>query len=311
MTPLPPTVADDENDEPAAIINTTPVQGSPNRLVLNTDGSRLYVASATPPQGITVIDTTNMSVLTTIVGVGSPIWLAMHPSAHRLYASDNSQASDTPITVIDTSSNTVINQIGGFTTVNGMALNSTGARLYIADHGACEVVAINTTNYERIIATAVPYAKDICVAPGNARSHVASTADKWTIIYLGTNKVVFQTNTVAGEPTSIAHARFAARVYITYRDRGEVYIGDTATAQASSILRGLLGPFQIAFHTMLERAYLTETDGNRVSIIDTRTQTVTGIIPGFDKPRGIAVAPTGRIAYVANIGNSTVAEVRL
>ena len=303
---------DQKNDnEPAAIIRTVPVPGSPNRLVLNSDGSRLYVASATLPHGITVIDTSSLSIITTIINIGSPIWLAMSPTSPRLFASDNSQASDTPITVIDTTTDTVINQVRGFTTVHGIALNSTGARLYVADYGASEVVAINTNNYQRIAATAVRYPEDICVAPGNARSHVASTTDDWTSINLGTNRVVFQSNTLAGEPTSIAHARFAARVYITYRDRGEVYIGDTSTAQASSILSGLLGPFQVAFHTMLERAYLTETDGNRVSIINTRTQTVTGTIPGFDKPRGIVVAPSGRLAYVANIGSSTVAEVRL
>lgn len=303
---------DQKNDnEPAAIIRTVPVPGSPNRLVLNSDGSRLYVASATLPHGITVIDTASLSIITTITNIGSPIWLAMNPTAPRLYASDNSQASDTPITVIDTSTNTLINQIRGFTTVRGIALNSTGARLYVADQGASQVVAIDTNNHQRIAATAVRHPRDICVAPGNARSHVASTLDDWTSINLGTNRVVFQTSTIAGEPTSIVHARFAARVYITYRDRGEVYIGDTTTAQASSTLSGLLGPFQIAFHTMLERAYLTETDGNRVSIINTRTQTVIGTIPGFDKPRGIVVAPSGRLAYVANIGSSTVAEVRL
>lgn len=303
---------DQKNDnEPAAIIRTVPVPGSPNRLVLNSDGSRLYVASATLPHGITVIDTSSLSIITTIINIGSPIWLAMSPTSPRLFASDNSQASDTPITVIDTTTDTVINQVRGFTTVHGIALNSTGARLYVADYGASEVVAINAINYQRIAATAVRYPEDICVAPGNARSHVASTTEDWTSINLGTNRVVFQSNTLAGEPTSIAHARFAARVYITYRDRGEVYIGDTSTAQASSILSGLLGPFQVAFHTMLERAYLTETDGKRVSIIDTRTQTVTGTIPGFDKPRGIVVAPSGRLAYVANIGSSTVAEVRL
>jgi len=50
----------------------------------------------------------------------------------------------------------------------------------------------------------------------------------------------------------------------------------------------------------------------RPSFKDQKTaQTVTGTIPGFDKPRGIVVAPSGRLAYVANIGSSTVAEVRL
>lgn len=123
--------------------------------------------------------------------------------------------------------------------------------------------------------------------------------------------MVTQTNTVAGQPTSIAHARFNAQVYITYQDRGEVYIGNTSTAQVSRILTGLLAPFQVAFHTMLEIAYITETDGNRMSILNTRTQTVTGTLTGFNKPRGIVVTPNGRTAYVANIGNSTVSQVRL
>lgn len=305
------TTLENETEEPAAIVNTIAVPGSPNRLVLNGDGTRLYVASSTLPQGITVIDTANFSVLRTITHVGSPIWLAMHPTAPRLYASDNSQASNTPITVIDTLTNTASDQIRGFTTLNGLALNSTGARLYVADHGASQVVVIDTTNHQQIATTPVRYPREIAIAPGNARSHLVSDLAGWTSIHLGTNRVVTQTNTVAGQPTSIAHARFNARVYITYQDRGEVYIGNTSTAQVSTILDGLLGPYQVAFHTMLEFAYITETDGNRMSILNTRTQTVTGTLTGFNKPRGIVVTPNGRTAYVANIGNSTVSQVRL
>lgn len=311
MATPPKTTLENDNEEPAAIVNTVAVQGAPNHLVLNGDGTRLYVASSALPQGITVIDTATFSVLRTITHVGSPIWLAMHPTAPRLYASDNSQASDTPITVIDTLTDTVSGQIKGFTTINGLALNSTGARLYVADHGASEVVVIDTSSHQRITATEVRYPRDIAIAPGNARSHIASDLDGWTSIHLGTNKVVTQTNTVAGQSTSIAHARFNARVYITYRDRGEVYIGDTSNAQASTILDGLLGPYQVAFHTMFEFAYITETDGDRVSILHTRAQTVTGTVTGFNKPRGIVVTPNGRTAYVANIGNSTVSQVRL
>lgn len=107
------TTLENENEEPVAIVNTVAVPGSPNHLVLNGDGTRLYVASSTLPQGITVIDTANFSVLRTITTVGSPIWLAMHPTAPRLYASDNSQASNTPITVIDTLTDNVSDHIRG------------------------------------------------------------------------------------------------------------------------------------------------------------------------------------------------------
>lgn len=219
MTP-PETTLENANNEPAAIINTVAVQGGPNRLVLNRDGTRLYVASATLPQGITVIDTATFSVLRTITHLGSPIWLAMHPNAPRLYASDNSQASDTPITVIDTLTDTVSDQIKGFTTINGLALNSTGTRLYVADQGASEVVVIDTSTLRRITATEVRFPRAIAIAPGNARSHVASDLDGWTSIHLGTNRIVTQTNTVAGRPASIVHALFNPRVYITYQDRG-------------------------------------------------------------------------------------------
>ncbi|WP_411380767.1 YncE family protein [Pseudomonas sp. MPB26] len=206
---------------------------------------------------------------------------------------------------------TVIDQIRGFTAINGFALNSIGTRLYVADHGASEVVAINTDNHQRITATTVPYPRAIAIAPGNARSHVASDSVGWASINLGTNRIVTQTPTVAGQAASIAHARFNSRIYITYRDRGEVYIGDTSTALVSKILAGFQSPYQVAFHTMFELAYIPETDGNRVSIINTRTQAVTGTVQGFNKPRGIVVIPSGRFAYVANIGNGTVSQVRL
>lgn len=309
ITPL--SVVDDEDNEPAAVVDTIAVQGSPNRLVINQAGTRLYVASATLPQAITVIDTASRSVINTIDSLGSPIWLALHPNAPRLFVSDNSGATDTPITVIDTLTDTVIDSITGFTTVNGMALNSSGSRLYVADEGASEVVIINTSNFLRIGVTPVVRPVDIAVAPGGARSHVASQFGNWTSINLGTNNVVTQTDTVAGVPTTIAHARFSARVYITYSERGEVVIGDTTTAEVSQILRDLAGPWQVAFNTMRELAYVTQTDSNQVGIINTRTQDVIGAIDGFDKPRGIVVSPDGRTAYVANIGNSSVAVVRL
>ena len=305
------TTCENGDEEPAAIVNTISVQGSPNRLVLNKEGTRLYVASSTLPQGITVIDTATLRVLTTITNVGSPIWLAVHPTASRLYASDNSQAASTPITVIDTSTDTAIEQIRGFGTVRDMALNSSGTRLYVADHGASEVVVINTTNHQRIAATDVAYPRAIAIAPGNARSHVASSNVGWNSINLGTNAIVAQINTVAGEPSSITHARFQAHVYITYRERGEVYIGDTSTLGEKTILTGLLAPYQVAFHTLRATAYITETSGDRVSIVNTSTQAIIGSIQGFNKPRGIVIAPNGRTAYVANIGNSTVSQVQL
>jgi YVTN family beta-propeller protein len=48
---------------------------------------------------------------------------------------------------------------------------------------------------------------------------------------------------------------------------------------------------------------------NTVSVIDTATSTVVWTVPVGEHPRGVAVTPDGRHAYVANVGSNTVSVI--
>jgi YVTN family beta-propeller protein len=295
----------------AAIVETVAVTGSPNKLLMNRAGTRLYVTSATGSGSVTVLGTQPLRVIETIEGLGSPIWGAINDVASCLYVTDNSVATGTPLNVIETLNHTVIGRIDGFTTVNGIALNSTGTRLYVADHGASKLVAIDTSNYQRTAETAVGWAKDVVIAPDNTRAHIATDLDGWTIVELTNHTVVADIKAALGIPTSISHSPRYPRVYIAHRASGRVTVGDALVPDVSKEIRGLRGPWQIAFNRLSETAYITETDGGQISIIDTRLNLITGTIGGFEKPRGIVISPDGRNAYVADIGKTIVCRVRL
>ena len=294
----------------AQIVQTIAVPGSPNRLVMNRAGTRLYVASATASGSLTVLDTQPLSVLQTIENLGSPIWLAINPAGSRIYVSDNSAASGNPITVIETVSNSVIARITGFTTVNGMALNSTGTRLYVADHGASELVTIDTSDHQRVTEIPVRYAKEVIVAPrDDTRVYVVSDLAGWSIVDLENKPIVRQLAIAPGNPTSIGHSPRYPRIYITHRDAGRLTIGDALIPEVSKYISGLNEPWGVAFNPLSEMAYITERD--QISIYDTRLESMVGTIAGFGSPRGIVVAPDGRNLYVADIQNQSICMVRL
>ena len=306
-----PHASPDDTVAPAAIVETLALPGAPNNLVMNRAGTRLYVTSATTPGSVTALSTQPLSIIQTITGLGSPIWIAIKADGSSIYVSDNSVATGTSINVIETLNNTVVETITGFITVNGIALNSTGTRLYVADHGASKLVALDTSNHQRVGETSVRNPKEILVAPDDARAHIATDLDGWVIVDLANNNVLATITTAVGIPTAIGYSPRYPRVYISHRDSGRMTIGDALIPDVSGEINGLMGPWRIAFNRLSEMAYITETDGGQISIIDTRLNRITGTIKGFDKPRGIVVAPDGRNAYVADIGNSSVSMVRL
>ncbi|WP_339540375.1 YncE family protein [Pseudomonas sp. RA_5y_Pfl1_P24] len=306
--PRPPT--SDDAPKPAAIVETIAVPGDPNSLVMNRAGTRLYVTSATTGS-ITVLGTQPLRVIQTLTGLGSPIRIVISPDDSRVYVSDNSVATGTPINVIETLNNTVVKTITGLITVNGMARNSTGTRLYVADHGDSKLVAFDTSTYQRVSETPVHGPKDVVIAPDNTRAHVATDSHGWAIVDLASNNVTAYIGIAAGPPTAIAYSPRYPNLYITHRESGKVTVGNALIPDVSKEISNLEGPWTIAFNRLSEMAYISETDGRRISIIDTRLNRITGTIEGFDKPRGMVVAPDGRNLYVADIENGSVSMVRL
>lgn len=289
------------------IFATIPVGNSPNALVLNPDGTRLYVACTFDRPSIWVIDTLRNRVINSFDVPGSPLHIAHHPTAERLYVTDNSSSTNTPIRVYSTQDYSLLATLSGLTTVNGITFNTNGSRLYVADNGASQLAVINTADHQRLASIAVRYPIDVILSPDNNRAHVA-TFYNWSIIDLRSNSVINNAD-IRSAPVTIAHNPRGSQVYITSRANGLVSIGNTLTQRISQTLTGLQGPFSIAFERQRDRAYVSQTDGDLLGIIDTRAMRVIGSYAGFNKPRGVVVAPDGSHGYVANIGGASVSLV--
>ena len=289
------------------IFATIPVGNSPNALALSPDGTRLYVACTFGRTSIWVIDTLRNRVIDSFEVPGSPLRLAIHPTAERLYVTDNSSATNTPIRLYSTRDYSLIDTLTGFTTVRGIRFNANGSRLYVADEGASRLVVIDTSNHQRVASIPVRAPIDVAVSPDNNRAHVATFFD-WSIINLPTNSLINSADTRSA-PVAIAHNPRGSQVYISAREGGSVTIGNTSTQRIEQTLTGLLGPYDIAFERGRDRAYVSQTDGDLLGIIDTRSRQVIGSYAGFNKPRGLVVAPDDSHGYVANIGGDSVSLV--
>ncbi|MBN2990800.1 YncE family protein [Pseudomonas cedrina subsp. fulgida] len=289
------------------IFERIPVGTGPNTLALSPDGSRLYVGCLFGKPSIWVIDTLRNRVLDSFEVPGSPIGMAIHPTAARLYVTDNSVASNTPIRVYSTQDHTLVDTLTGFDTVSGIAFNTTGSRLYVADNRAGMLIILNATNHQRLASVPVSNPIGITLSPDNSRAHIA-TLSGWAIVNLTNNSLI--NHVAAANPTSIVHNPRASQVYITRRDTG-VAIGNTQSQRIEQTLTGLRSPYDVAFQREQDIAYVTQTDGDRLGIIDTRLRREIGAYTGFNKPRGVVVASDGSHGYVANMGDDTVAFVVL
>lgn len=289
------------------VFATIAVGRAPNAMVLSPNGELLYVACAFGDTSIWIIDTLRNRVIHHFAVPGTPLHIAINPTAQRLYVTDNSVAVNTPIRVYNTQDYTLIDTITGFTTVAGITLNANGSRLYVADTGASELVVINTTNHQRLSSIPVREPIDVVISPDNNRAHVATFFD-WSILNLHTNTLIDSVDTPSA-PSAIAHNPRGAEVYIVSRTGGSVTIGNTVNHGIPQRLTGLSGPLHIAFERGRDRAYVSQTDGDLLGIIDTRSRQLIGTYAGFNKPRAVVVAPDGSHGYVANIGGDSVSLV--
>lgn len=284
-----------------------PVGEAPNAMVLSRDGNRLYVACTGGQRRIAVIDTLTNRVINTFNVPGTPLYMALHPTAARLYVSDNSPDASAQITLFNTLDFSVVATLNGFGSVHDLTLDSTGSRLYVSDERASQLVVIDTTTHQQIATLPVRNAIKVALSPNNSRAHVATAFD-WTIVNLTNNTAIADIGT-RSRPSAIAHSLRSSHVYLCGAEGGIVTVGNTQTQRIDKTLSGLQRPFDVAFNPRLDRAYVTESSGDLLSIIDTRNHTVIGRFAGFNKPRGVVVTPDGTYGYVANIGNDTVSLV--
>ena len=126
-----------------------PVGAAPGGIVVNPQGTRVYVTN-TGGTSVSVIDTATNKEIEKIQVAAQPAFAAINPAGTRLYVTHYVDNPNDPLavglSVIDTASNTKIAGIPlGFNSGEGVAVNPAGTRVYVtATRGGVVVIDANT-----------------------------------------------------------------------------------------------------------------------------------------------------------------------
>lgn len=243
----------------------------PIGLAITPDGTRAVVTNYNSDD-VSIIDLSNMSIITTIPTGTNPIYVGITPDGTKAVVANNG-SSDT--TVIDLTTNTVLVPsiaIGVFP--NDLAITPDGKFAYIVSQGTNSVDVVDLTTFT-VVGSPIfigANVNNIAITPDGKFAYVTvGTTHKVSIIDTTTNSVV---------GPSI--------------DTGGIFPTDIAISADGTI------------------AAVSNFFSNTVILIDLTTNTVIGSpIPVGSRPNGIAITPDSKLAYVVNSASNSVSEIDL
>ncbi len=161
--------------------STASVGNTPEGIALNPSGTRAYITSVS---GMTVIDTANSAVITTVpLGSTDPSKIAINPAGTFAYVT-----TDVNLAVINLTSYSVTTVTVG-TTPRGVAVNAAGTRVYVANSVSGTVSTINAADNTVIATTIVgSSAQGLAINAAGTRVFVAdAVSNTVTVIDTSTN----------------------------------------------------------------------------------------------------------------------------
>jgi YVTN family beta-propeller protein len=243
------------------------------------------------------------------LGIAIAAFLSVVPGASARWAYVANSGEGT-VSVIETIDNSVVGAIPVGKEPVGVAISPNAARAYVANKGDDSVTVIDTAK-NTVVAT-VPVGKEpvgIAASPDGHRVYVSNFgADSVSAIDTGLNSVVGAIP-VGKEPEGVAISPDGTRLLVAQRGGG-VSIVDTGTNGIVGSVPDLLGPSQIAIGPRGGRAFVTNSAGSSVSAFNPVSGSLIGapIVVG-SKPAGIAIGPSGDLAYAASPPEGTLTPI--
>jgi YVTN family beta-propeller protein len=267
---------------------------------------------------VSVIDTTNNTVVMTIPVGRKPFGVAVTPDDSKVYIANS---GDDTVSVIDTATNTVLGSpIAVGTNPVGVAVTPDGKTVYVTNQGDGTVSVINAAT-NTVIGSAIDVGCPIANCgrkTTNLPTGIAVTPDgsKVYVGNLGAPGYASVIATASNTVTTINTKKVTSGVAVT-PDGSKVYFGslngvvlaiDVATnsvGHGSTIGVGS-GSEGIAVTPDGSKVYVADSAVGTVSVINTGTNKVIGSIAVGSDPQGVSVTSDGSKVYVANEGNGTV-----
>jgi YVTN family beta-propeller protein len=237
------TVIDNTLTPPAVIGAPITVGLRAQMIAITPDGTRAYVPNFAS-DSVTVIDTLNDTVLTTIPVGNGPIHLAISPDGGKVYVTNYLDAAGT-VSVIDTSTDTVSSTIT-IPPYMMMMTNSPqfvlftpdGQEAYVANYDNDTLTVINA-NTDLISIPHLPLAGSgpfyIVISPDGANLYVAESGTNLVNV-VSTASHTNTANIVVGSlPVNLAVTPDGSKVYVANSGSANIHVIDTATNIATTV----------------------------------------------------------------------------
>jgi YVTN family beta-propeller protein len=254
----------------SVVVGTAPVG-----IAASSDGKFVYVVNSTIDGTVSVIQTSDNTVVAT-VDVGSPS--APTPSA-------------------------------------GIAVTPDGKFVYVANPGLDNVSVIQTSNNTVVATVGVGNVPAGIAIPNNDHVFVANAVSgTLSIIEISSNTVVATVTKLGDTPVALAAGPSGEFIYVANNDSDNVTIVGVSgaltdpTQEWENVAVGQC-PGGIATSTNstlnLDLIYVTNSCSNTVTIINEPFFTIEATVDVEDSPAGIAATPDGNFIYVTHLNSKT------
>lgn len=247
---------------------------------------------------VTVLDTANNSVVTSLEVGFTPFGVAVHPSGSHVYVTN---MDDNTVSVIETASNTVVATVPVETSPSGLAVHPNGSRLYVANQLSDSVSVIDTaTNLVVGTIGAGERPLGVAVNPAGTRLYVVNnvsfTVSVIDITTPGAETVV-ATVGVGQRPVGVAVDPTGSRVYVTNAMSGTLSVLNAATNTLSTTVTVGTSPRGVAVHPTGSHVYVANGGSvmvpGTVSVVATSNHAVVASPSVANSLYGIGVTPAG------------------
>jgi YVTN family beta-propeller protein len=210
-------------------------------------------------------------------------------------------SGDGSVSVFETSGNASVGAIHLGGEPVDVVISPDGTRAYVANKGNGTVALINTAT--NVVTGNIVVGKEplgIAASPDGSRVYVANSGDGTVSVIDTPTSSVIATIVVGKEPDGVAVTPDGARILVAQRSGG-VSIVDTATSAVVGLVSDPLAPSRLAVGPTGGRGFVTDSAAASVTAFDPLSGSVFGApIPVGSKPAGIAIGPSGKLAYAAS-----------
>ncbi len=249
---------------------------------------------------VTVVDTTDNSILDTIEGLTQARDLAITPDGRYLYVS---QLNDT-ISVIDTSVNSVVHTIP-IGSPRQIAVSPDGESLYVTSFTVTNVniYSTSTNTYQSYIDIGSG-TRIIAINAAGDLAYIVTNSYRIFVVNLQDNSTI-ATITGLGTIVDLIFSTDGTKVYIASDTTERIYVYDALTHTQLDFITTGENPKGLSTTPDGEFLYVCNSD-NSVNVISTSLNEVVATISVGTNSFSTAITPDGNTVYTANSNNSSV-----